>query len=168
MGAVCKVVDAILLLQFVLISVVLPLFDMQIVLPGTIYPQVIVSWKNWYIGKFQDYLVVEKPHFFVALIWHEIVLLWPLTLLNVYGILTSKPWFKTTCLIFGASYVTTMTVAFGEMFGSKKASDKMLMCYAAYTDAGILALLRGLFPISCKLDAPTAAKGPALARKKRA
>ncbi|OMO72325.1 Transmembrane protein 6/97 [Corchorus olitorius] len=166
MGAVCKLFDAILLLQFLVMAVAPPLFDSQAVLPETIYPQVLVRLNKWYATEYQDYLVLEKPHYFVGLIWHELVFLWPLALLNVYGMLTSKPWFKTTCLIYGASIVTSMAAVLGDMLGSKKASDKLLMIYVPFMGFGVLALLRGL--LTCKTAASTAAKGPALARKKRA
>lgn len=108
MGALCKVFDSILLLTFLVISVVAPLFDSQTCLPETIYPDVLVRLKNWYAGEYQDFLVMEKPHFFVALVWLELVFLWPLALLNVYGMLASKPWFNTTCLAYGASLITSM------------------------------------------------------------
>ncbi|KAK6242516.1 hypothetical protein SCA6_007905 [Theobroma cacao] len=55
----------------------------------------------------------------------------------------------------------------GELLGSPKASDKLLMVYSPFTGFGILAMLRGLVPHSGKA-APTTGKGPALARKKRA
>ncbi|OMO72321.1 Transmembrane protein 6/97 [Corchorus olitorius] len=165
MGALCKLVDAILLLQFVLISVMAPLIDSQIIFQEIIYPEGLVRLKNWFAAEFQDYLMLEKPHFVVGIIWHELVFLWPLALLNVYGILTSKPWFKTTCLIYGASVVTSMAALFGEILGSNKASDKFLMLCAFIMGFGVLALLRGL--LTCKTATSTAAKGPALARKKR-
>ncbi|XWS64102.1 hypothetical protein CRYUN_Cryun06bG0158100 [Craigia yunnanensis] len=110
--------------------------------------------------------MVEKPHFLVALVWLELVFQWPLVLLNIYGILASKPWFNTTCLIYGASVITGMTALLGEMLGSQKASDILLMMYSPFMGLGILALLRGLVPQSGK--APTIGKRHALARKKRA
>ncbi|EOY01449.1 Transmembrane protein 97, putative [Theobroma cacao] len=133
MGALCKVLDAILLRMLVLISVAAPLRDSQSVLHESIYPE----------------------------------LLWPLALLNVYGMLASKPWLNTTCRIFGASLVTSMAAILGELLGSPKASDKLLIVYSPFTGFGILAMLRGLVPHSGKA-APTTGKGPALARKKRA
>ncbi|OMO72319.1 Transmembrane protein 6/97 [Corchorus olitorius] len=166
MGALCKLVDAILLLQFLVIAVAAPLFDSRTVLPETIYPELLVRLHKWYAAEYQDYLVLEKPHYFLTLIWHELLFIWPLALLNVYGMLTSQPWFNTTCLIYGASIVTSTAAVVGDMLGSKKASDELLMMYAPFIGFGVLALLRGL--LTCKAAAPTAAKGPTLARKKRA
>ncbi|XP_022734771.1 sigma intracellular receptor 2-like [Durio zibethinus] len=168
MGAFCKVVDATLLLIFVLISVVAPLFDSQTCLPESIYPDLLVRMNKWYAGEYQDFLVVEKRHFFVALVWLELAFLWPLALLNVYGMLGSKPWFNTTCLLFGASLTTSMAAILGEMVGSAKTSDKLLMIYSPFLGFGVLALMRGLLVPKSGKGAPTIGKGPALARKKRA
>ncbi|XVF85653.1 hypothetical protein PTKIN_Ptkin17bG0133900 [Pterospermum kingtungense] len=168
MGALCKVVDSILLLMFLIISVVAPLFDSQTCLPETIYPDVLVRLNKWYAGEFQDHLLVKKPHFFVALVWLELVFQWPLALLNVYGMLSSKPWFNTTCLAFGASIITYMAAILGEMLGSQKAPDKLLMMYCPFLGFGALALVRGLLAPQPGNSAPAMGKGPALARKKRA
>ncbi|XP_017970031.1 PREDICTED: transmembrane protein 97 [Theobroma cacao] len=167
MGALCKVLDAILLLMLVLISVAAPLLDSQSVLPESIYPELLVRLNKWYAGEYQDIFLLEKPHFFRALLWLELAFQWPLALLNVYGMLASKPWLNTTCFIFGASLVTSMAAILGELLGSPKASDKLLMVYSPFMGFGILAMLRGLVPHSGKA-APTTGKGPALARKKRA
>ncbi|XP_022775737.1 sigma intracellular receptor 2-like [Durio zibethinus] len=165
----CKVVDSILLLMFVLISVAAPLVDSQTCLPETIYPDLLVRIYKWYAAEFQHFLLVEKPHFFVALVWLELVFQWPLALLNVYGMLASKPWFNTTCLIFGASFITSLAAIVGEILGSPKASDKLLKSYYPFMGFGVLALLRGLLlPESQPAkDSLTIGNGPALARKKR-
>ncbi|XVF43393.1 hypothetical protein PTKIN_Ptkin02bG0036600 [Pterospermum kingtungense] len=165
MGILCKVVDTLLLVAFVVMLFAGPLIDAQMVLPQTSFPEVLVRLKQRYAEEYQDYLMVEKPHFFVALVWLELVFQWPLVLLNIYGILASKPWFNTTCLIYGASVITAMTAILGEMLGSKKASDKLLKMYSPFMGLGVLALLRGLVPQSGK--APSIGKRPALARKKR-
>ncbi|XWS69531.1 hypothetical protein CRYUN_Cryun04dG0187000 [Craigia yunnanensis] len=166
MGILCKVVDTLLLMVFVVLLLAGPLIDAQLVLPETTFPDVLIRLKQRYAEEYQDYLMVEKPHFFVALVWLELVFQWPLVLLNIYGILASKPWFNTTCLIYGASVITAMTAILGELLGSQKASDKLLKMYSPFMGLGVLALLRGLVPQSGK--APTIGKRPALARKKRA
>ncbi|XWS34282.1 hypothetical protein CRYUN_Cryun21dG0027500 [Craigia yunnanensis] len=167
MGALCKVVDVILLLTFLTISVVAPFLDAQAYLPESIFPNVLIRLHKWYTIEHQDYLLVEKPHFFIALMKLELVFQWPLALLNIYGMLASKPWFNTTCLIFGASVITSMTAILGEMVGSQKASDKLVMMYSPFWGFGVLALLRGLVS-QCSKAPPTIGNGPALARKKMA
>ncbi|XVE91759.1 hypothetical protein REPUB_Repub01dG0039100 [Reevesia pubescens] len=165
MGALCKVVDSILLLLFLLISVAVPLVDTQTLFPQSLYPDLLVLIYKWFEVEFQHFLLVEKPHFFVALVWLALIFLWPLALLNVYGMLASKPWFNTTCLIFAASFITTLVAILGEILGSPKATDKLLMFYFLLIGMGVLALLRGLVSQSGKA-APTIGKGPAQARKK--
>ncbi|OMO72326.1 Transmembrane protein 6/97 [Corchorus olitorius] len=168
MGALCKLVDAIVLLMFVLILVLGPLIDSQAILPETIFPEILVRLRNWFAVEFQDFLMLEKPPSYVALVWLALLFQWPLALLNVYGLLTSKPWFNTTCLIFGASYITSTSVVLGEMLGSQKASDTLLMLYSPFMGFSVLAFLRGLIPLLCKAATPTSAiKGPALVRKKK-
>ncbi|XVF45133.1 hypothetical protein PTKIN_Ptkin02bG0180900 [Pterospermum kingtungense] len=108
MGILCKVVNTLLLVAFVVMLFAGPLIDAQMVLPQTSFPEVLVRLKQRYAEEYQDYLMVEKPHFFLALVWLELVFQWPLVLFNIYGILASKPWFNITCLIYGASVITAM------------------------------------------------------------
>ncbi|TKY66963.1 Transmembrane protein 97 [Spatholobus suberectus] len=108
MGVVLKLVDAILLLFFLFVTVVAPLIDAQMCLPVSYFPDILVQLKARYTHKYDDYLAAEKPRFFVGLVWLELLFQWPLALLNLYAILTSKPWFNTTCLIYGVSVSTSM------------------------------------------------------------
>lgn len=110
MGALLKLVDAVLFLAFLVIAVVAPLFDAQTCLPATVFPEILVELKNWYGREYGDYLITEKPDFFVGLVWLELLFQWPLSVLNLYGILASKRWFRTTCLIYGASMLTSMVM----------------------------------------------------------
>ncbi|KAK6252064.1 hypothetical protein QUC31_013784 [Theobroma cacao] len=167
MGILCKVVDALLLVVFVVMLLLGPLIDAQTVLPESSFPDVLIRLKQSYANEYQDYLMVEKPQFFVALVWLELVFQWPLVVLNIYGILASKPWFNTTCLIYGASVITSMAAILGELLGSQKATDKLLMMYTPFMGVGVLALLRGLVPQSGRASS-SIGKRPALARKKRA
>ncbi|KAL0697324.1 hypothetical protein Bca4012_053446 [Brassica carinata] len=144
MGAFGKLIDAILFLFFTLMVFIPPLFDAQTVLPKEIYPKVLTDLNRNYIADFGDYLLAEEPHFLVGLIWHELIFLWPLAIANVYAILAGKSWFGTTCLLYGASVVTSMSAVLGEMIGSGKASETLLMLYAPFMGIGILATLRGL------------------------
>ncbi|XP_039040535.1 uncharacterized protein LOC120178820 [Hibiscus syriacus] len=166
MGILCKAVDALLMVAFVVLFFYGPLIGAQLVYPETTFPEVLVRLKQRYAEEYQDFLMVEKPLFFVALVWLELMFQWPLVLLNIYGILASKPWFNTTCLIYGASVITSMTALLGELLGSQKASDKLLTMYFPFMGVGVLALLRGLVSHSGKSQ--TDGKRPATARKKRA
>ncbi|XP_045828519.1 sigma intracellular receptor 2 [Trifolium pratense] len=167
MGVVLKLVDAILFLFFLLIAIVAPLIDSQTCLPLSYFPDILVNVKTWYTNEYGDYLVAEKPHFFVGLIWLELLFQWPLSLINLYAMLSSKPWFNTTCLIYGVSLSTSMVAVLSEMMGSKKASDKLLTMYFPFMCLGVLATLRGLLTNSSK-SSSAFGKRPAIARKKRA
>ncbi|KAF2547453.1 hypothetical protein F2Q70_00019435 [Brassica cretica] len=150
MGAIGKLIDAILFVCFALMAVIGPLIDGQTALPKSIFPAFLTDLKTSYIAEFGDYLLMEKPHFLVGLVWHELVFLWPLSIANVYAILAGKSWFGTTCLLYGASLVTSMAAILGEMIGSGKASERLLMMYVPFMGIGVLAVLRGLVSSSTK------------------
>ena len=108
MGALLKLIDAVLFVFFMVIALAAPLIDAQTCLPLSLFPDLLVDLKNWYAREYGDYLVAEKPDFFVGIVWLELFFQWPLALLNLYAILAQKPWFNTTCLIYGASCLTSM------------------------------------------------------------
>ncbi|XP_052177267.1 uncharacterized protein LOC127791432 [Diospyros lotus] len=144
MGAFSKLIDAMLFLFFTVVAVVAPLIDAQTCLPADLFPDVLVQLKVWYIRDYGDYLVAEKPNFFVGLVWLELLFQWPLALANLYAILASKSWFPTTCLIYGVSTFTSMVAILAEMINSGRASDKLLMMYTPFIGLAVLAILRGL------------------------
>lgn len=120
MGAVTKLVDAVLFLFFLVIAVAAPLLDAQTVLPEHFFPSFLVDLKHWYSAEYGDYLVKEKPHFFVGVVWIELIMQWPLALANLYGILAAKSWLPTTCLIYGASVSTAMVTLLSVSFVDPK------------------------------------------------
>ncbi|KAK4255355.1 hypothetical protein QN277_008366 [Acacia crassicarpa] len=162
MGSVVKMIDAIIFLFLLVISLAAPLLDAQTLIPHTYFPDLLIQLKNWYAREYGDYLVIDKPHFFLGLVFFELVFQWPLALLNLYAILTSKPWFNTTCLMYGVSVSTSMVAILSEMIGSKRASAKLLMMYFPFLGLGVLATLRGL------LSHSNVGKTPVVPRKKRA
>lgn len=112
MGVLLKLIDILLFLFFLVIALAAPLIDAQTCLPLSFYPDFLVDLKNSYARDYGDYLVAEKPDFFKGIVWLELLFQWPLALLNLYGILGGKPWFNTTCLIYGASCITSMVILF--------------------------------------------------------
>ncbi|CAA7049556.1 unnamed protein product [Microthlaspi erraticum] len=166
MEAFCKAIDAVLLIFYTIMAVGAPLIDFQIILPGAIFPTFLVDLYRSYTAEFGDYLLVEKPHFLVGFVWQELLFLWPLSVANLYAILARKSWFGTTSMLYGASLVSHMAAVLGDMIGSGKASDKMLMMYVPFLGFGVLALLRGLLSQS---NNESGGKRPiVLARRKRA
>ncbi|XAR55393.1 hypothetical protein NMG60_11035454 [Bertholletia excelsa] len=166
MGVLAKLVDSTLFFFFTVIAVAAPLIDAPTCLPAGIFPDVLLDLNRWYSREYGDYLLVEKPHFFVGLVWLELLFQWPLAIANLYAILTGKSWFRTTCLVYGVSNFTSMIAILAEMMGSGKASEKLLMMYCPFLGFGLLATLRGLFVHSGK-SSPVARR-TVLTRKKRA
>ncbi|KAG5545534.1 hypothetical protein RHGRI_017888 [Rhododendron griersonianum] len=165
MGVFLNLIDALLFFFFTIIAICAPLIDSQACLPAHLYPKVIVDLTTWYSHEFGDYLMVEKPNFFVGLVWLELLFAWPLSLLNLYAILRGRSWFRTTCLVYGVSTFTSMVAILSEMLGSQRASDKLLMMHYPFLGFAVLAILRGLLPYSGKTTA--AGTRPGLTKKKR-
>ncbi|CAI9262084.1 unnamed protein product [Lactuca saligna] len=166
MGAFLKLIDVILFIVFLVIAIAAPLLDAQTCLPSNIFPDILVNLKTWYTHQYGDYLVSEKPHFFVGLIWLELLFAWPLALASLYGIVAGKYWLRTTCLLYGVSTLTSMVAILSELVGSGKASEKLLKMYSPFMGFAVLAILRGLLPHSRKSNA--IGTRPSLVRKKRA
>lgn len=161
MGSVAKVVDVVLFSYMLVIALVCPFIEAQILFPQTLYPRFLVQLKNWYIREYDHYLMIDQPHFFVGLVCYEFIFQLPLILLNLYAILTAKPWFKTTCLIYGVTLSSAMVAILSEMVGSKRASPKLLTLYVPVMGLGVLATLRGL------LSHSESGKSPRMSTKKR-
>lgn len=166
MGVFVKLLDLLLFVYFFFIAIVAPLFDGQTALPKHMFPPVLVDLKSWYTQEYGDYLVSEKPHFFVGLIWLELLFAWPLCLLSLYAIAAGKSWLNTICLLYGVSTLTAMVAILSEMKASERASDKLLMVYYPFLGFAVLAILRGLLPHSGK--SVSIGKRSAVSRKKRA
>lgn len=146
MGALITLLDTILFIYFLGISIVVPTLDAQIVLPSNIFPDVLVHLNMWYINEFGNYLVSEKPHFFVGITWQELVFAWPLCIASLYGIVAGKTWLPTICLIYGVDFLTALVAILSELVGSGKASDKLISLYSIFVGFAVLAVLRGLLP----------------------
>ncbi|KAK9151832.1 hypothetical protein Syun_010141 [Stephania yunnanensis] len=178
----CKLVDALLFLYFLFIVIVSVLFDAQTSIPSHFFPEPLIELKSWYAREFGDYLVSEKPHFFVGLTNVELIVQLPVAIATLYGILARKSWVRTTCLIYGVSSLSTMGLAdfssfrvfviriviLTDMIKSKRASEKMLMVYWPFLGVAVLAVLRGLVPCSGGSGSAGSARRSAAPRKKRA
>ncbi|KAA0040253.1 hypothetical protein IC582_000437 [Cucumis melo] len=167
MGAFLKLIDALLFLIFLILAIISPPIDFQLIFPQTLFPDFLIDLKASYVRQYGDYIMAESPPFLVGLVWLELFFQWPLMLLNLYAFLASKPWYKTTCLIYGVSVVTSMSAVLGEMVGSNRASTTLLAMYYPFMGLGVLAMLRGLVPCSSKA-AITGTTRPSNGRKKRA
>ncbi|KAK9155772.1 hypothetical protein Sjap_003252 [Stephania japonica] len=164
----CKLVDALLFLYFLFITIASVLIDAQTSIPSQFFPETLIELKSWYAREFGDYLVSEKPHFFVGLINVELIVQLPVAIATIYGILARKSWVRTTCLIYGVSTLSTMIVILTELIKSKRASEKMFMVYWPFLGVAVLAVLRGLVPCSGGGGSAASARRSAAPRKKRA
>ncbi|MCL7048369.1 hypothetical protein MKW94_030628 [Papaver nudicaule] len=70
--------NGLLFIYFLFITIVAPLFDGQTILPIEFFPKLLIDLKSNYAQENNDYLISEKPHFFVGLVWVELLLQWPL------------------------------------------------------------------------------------------
>lgn len=145
MGFVSGAVDSVILLFSAVLILAAPLIDGQSCLPTRFFHPALIDLRRWYIEEFGDYLSKEKPHFFVGLAWVEIVLVWPLSIANVYGILARRSWVATTSLMAGVSIITSMAPLMAELLGSGRSSDKLLQMYSPFVAFSVLAILKGLF-----------------------
>ncbi|KAL8160083.1 hypothetical protein V2J09_001620 [Rumex salicifolius] len=151
MRIVVKLIDLALFLFFLFTAIVAPLLDSQKVLPPEYYPKQLLDLNAWYANEYGDYLVSDNPHFFVGVIWNELLVIWPLAIANLVGIISGKSWFNTTCLIFGANCFGSML-----LYSGRSESDRFLMIYAPFMGVAALAVIRGLITVRnrrelCKL-----------------
>ncbi|RZC65612.1 hypothetical protein C5167_009304 [Papaver somniferum] len=160
-----SLMNGLLLIYFLFMVIVTPLFDCQSCLPSSLFPDVLVDLNTWYANEHGDYLSIEKPHFFVGLIWLELIVMWPLCIANFYGIFASKSWVKKTCLIYGVSTATSMVAILSEMIRSSRASSTLLSIYVPFLGFALISVLNGLLPHSSSVNVM---KTSAMKGKKRA
>ncbi|RZC65611.1 hypothetical protein C5167_009314 [Papaver somniferum] len=160
-----KLTNGLLFIYFPFISIVAPLFDGQTILPIEFFPKVLIDLKSSYAQENNDYLISDKPHFFVGLVWVELLLQWPLCIANLYGIVNKKSWVKKTCLIYGVSTATGMVAILSELIRSEKGSSRVVNIYAPFMAFAIICILIGLTTKSSTVNLTTR---PPISRKKRA
>lgn len=129
MGALLKLFDSILLVSFLVHALAPPLIGAQLLLPRALFPDLLIDFRNHYITQSGDYLMAEAPHFFIGLLWLELLLQWPLTLLNLYAISTAKSWLHTTCLIYGVSLFSAMVFYFSAQIISLLFKPSLLLFF---------------------------------------
>lgn len=153
MGVLIKLIDAMLFVFFLVIAFAVPLLDAQTILPSNIFPNILIHFKNWFTLEFGNYLLSEKPHFFVGIAWMELLFAWPLSIISLYGIVSGKSWLPITCFTFGLYFLTALvflTSPFNFFFSTlyiKK--GKILHLKLDYFFAGNLVLLGILSFFSC-------------------
>ncbi|CAL5391696.1 unnamed protein product [Camellia sinensis] len=167
MGVLIKLIDIVLLFFFLVVILAAPAFDAQVCFPSKFFPNFLVDLNLWFTSEYGDYLLIEKPSFFVGLMWLDLLFQWPLAIVNLYAILVGgKPWFNSTCLVYEVSVFTGMVVVLAKLILSSRITNVLMMMYLPFLGFAILAILRGLLP--CSRQTKMNARVPALGRKKRA
>nr|XP_043613736.1 sigma intracellular receptor 2-like [Erigeron canadensis] len=146
-----QLLDTILFFYFLVIAFAVPFLDAQTILPSNIFPDILVQFKTWFTYEFGNYLLAERPHFFIGIAWLELLLAWPLSIASIYGIAAAKSWLPITCLLYGVYFFTALVAILFELVGSGKASQKLLLFYFTFLGFAILSILRGFLPLSSKL-----------------
>ncbi|CAL5419487.1 unnamed protein product [Camellia sinensis] len=104
MGVLIKLIDAVLLLFFLVVILAARAFNAQVCFPSKFFPNFLVDQNLWFTSEYDDYLLIEKPSSFVGLMWLKLLFQLPLAIANLYAILVGgKPWFNSTCLVYGVS-----------------------------------------------------------------
>eukprot|EP00270_Netrium_digitus_P015012 TRINITY_DN5195_c0_g1_i1.p1 TRINITY_DN5195_c0_g1~~TRINITY_DN5195_c0_g1_i1.p1 ORF type:complete len:167 (+),score=40.29 TRINITY_DN5195_c0_g1_i1:53-553(+) len=78
------------------------LMDGQMVLPPWLFPQFLQKGLSFHILTFQDFLVRERPSWFLGLIWCELLLQVPFFLAGTYAFIKGKEWIRTPALLYCA------------------------------------------------------------------
>ena len=112
MAVVTVAVDAVVALFSLTMAVAVPLFDSQVVLPPGLYPAPLVGIFRWFVAEFGHYVVADPPPFFRGLVWLDLAFLWPVSVANLYGILTRRRWSTATSLMAGVHMLTYLVFFF--------------------------------------------------------
>ncbi|CAL5394722.1 unnamed protein product [Camellia sinensis] len=111
MGFLIKLIDAVLLLFFLVMILAAPGFDAQVCFPSEFFPTFLIDLNLLFTSEYGDYLLIEKPSFSVGHMWLELLFQWPLANANLYAILVrGKPRFNSTCLVYGVSVFIGMLI----------------------------------------------------------
>ncbi|CAL5391254.1 unnamed protein product [Camellia sinensis] len=149
MGVLIKLIDAVLLYFFLVVILAAPAFDAQVCFPSKFFPNFLVDLNLWFTSEYGDYLLIEKPSFFVGLMWLELLFQWPLAIANLYAIfLGGKLWFSSTYLVYGVSVFTGMVAVLAELILSSRITNVLMMMYLAFLGFAVLTILCCLLPCS--------------------
>ncbi|CAL5336437.1 unnamed protein product [Camellia sinensis] len=86
MGVLIKLIDAVLLFFFLVVILAALAFDAQVFFPSKFFPNFLVDLNLLFTSEYDDYLLIEKPCFFVELMWLQLLFQWPLAIANLYAI----------------------------------------------------------------------------------
>ncbi|KAL7218958.1 hypothetical protein ACSBR2_012095 [Camellia fascicularis] len=161
MGVLIKLIDAVLLFFFLVVILASPAFDAQVCFPSEFFPNFLVDLNLWFTSEYGDYLLIEKPSFFVGLMWLELLFQWPLAIANLYAILVGgKLLLNSTCLVYGVSVFTGMVAVLAKLILSSRITNVLMMMYLPFLGFAVLTILCRLLP--CSRQTKMNAEVPAL------
>ncbi|KAM7492343.1 hypothetical protein LguiA_035264 [Lonicera macranthoides] len=166
LNLIVNLTNAISLVFILIIALAAPTIDAQVILPVYLFPEFLTDFTKWYAGEFGNYLIVDKPFFFLGIAWVQLLVNWPLSILSLYALVAKKHWFSTTCLALGFSFLSAMAAILAELLGSGRASQQLLIFYFTFLGFDFLTILRGLLPISPKVNHSLRKEHSALNQKK--
>eukprot|EP00850_Spirogloea_muscicola_P000354 SM000001S04756 [mRNA] locus=s1:2006109:2009344:+ [translate_table: standard] len=100
--------DALLVAFFALHILTTVLVDAQLVLPAERFPAALQSLVRWHVATYKDFLVGEKPLWFVSLVWCEVLFQLPFYVVAVYAFLYERSWIRVPAIVYAAHTATTM------------------------------------------------------------
>eukprot|EP00850_Spirogloea_muscicola_P016012 SM000127S26628 [mRNA] locus=s127:139931:146473:+ [translate_table: standard] len=106
--------DALLVAFFALHILTTVLVDAQLVLPAERFPAALQSLVRWHVATYKDFLVGEKPLWFVSLVWCEVLIQLPFYVAAVYAFLYGRSWIRVPAIVYAAHTATTMVASRNE------------------------------------------------------
>eukprot|EP00850_Spirogloea_muscicola_P008308 SM000044S15955 [mRNA] locus=s44:222148:227861:+ [translate_table: standard] len=103
--------DALLVAFFALHILTTVLVDAQLVLPAERFPAALRSLVRWHVATYKDFLVGEKPLWFVSLVWCEVLFQLPFYVVAVYAFLCGRSWIRVPAIVYAAHTATTMVAS---------------------------------------------------------
>ena len=98
-----KLLDAITLLFLSMITAGGIVMDCHLFLPSHYYLKLMI---DDYIREKRQYLLLEMPEFYKALLYYHLLVNWPLAVISLYGFTFRRFWFSTTTLILSVSFAS--------------------------------------------------------------
>ncbi|EFJ29615.1 hypothetical protein SELMODRAFT_91736 [Selaginella moellendorffii] len=129
---------------FFALNVPLVLFvDSTAVLPMSCFPAAIQALVRWHIRTSGDYLMRDKPPFFLGLVFCEIFVQLPLYIANAIAFYYGKPWGRTTGIIYGVHTATTMIpILFDILCSQVPTKFQLFSIYVPYLIIPLIVLVR--------------------------
>ncbi|KAF7645814.1 hypothetical protein LDENG_00197840 [Lucifuga dentata] len=152
--------------------------DLQALLPGYVYPQVLKDLVEWYAKEFKDPMVVNPPVWLRSFIWCEALLQLPFFPIAAFAFLKGGcKWIRIPAILYSTHVVTTLLPILAHILffpfpmkphpGPQTSQQRWLLVsiYAPYLVVPVLLLLTMLLSPAYSPSSKSANVGKA--RKKR-